>query len=155
MGFNTNFKKGKKSMKKQKKRLTKKQNGVLNDLFKGSLSEIEVLKKYKISTQLYKKWLADDEMFADEFAFRIQAGKRQCELIIANYAPFAAAKLIELTESQKEETTRKACLDVISLPLELTHHKRKKAAQPEDQAQDISADIASKMLEILAGDQNK
>ena len=97
MDIRANFKKGKTSMRKQKKRLTKKQNSVMNDLFKGNLSEVEVLKKHKISAPLYQKWLADDELFADEFAFRIQAGKRQCELIIANYAPFAAAKLIELT----------------------------------------------------------
>jgi len=142
-------------MKKQKKRLTKKQNSVLNDLFKGSLSEIEVLKKYKISTQLYKKWLDEDKMFSEEFTFRIQAGKRQCELIIANYAPAAAAKLIDLMQSQKEEITRKACLDVISLPLELTQHKRKKAPHAKEEAKDISADLASKMLEILAGDKNK
>jgi hypothetical protein len=141
-------------MKKQKRRLTKKQNSVLKDLFKGSRSEVEVLKKHKISTQLYKGWLADDEMFADEFAFRAQAGKRQCELIIANYAPAAAAKLIALTQGQKEETTRKACLDIISLPLELTQQKRKKEAQDKDAAENISDEIASKMLEILAGDKN-
>ena len=125
----------------------------MDDLFKGTLSEVEVLKKHKISTPMYRKWLDDDKMFSDEFAFRIQAGKRQCELIIANYAPAAAAKLIELMEGQKEETIRKACLDIISLPLELTQHKRKRTAN--DPAEDISADLASKMLEILAGDQKK
>ncbi len=142
-------------MKKQKKRLTKKQNSVLDDLFEGILSEVQVLKKHKISTPLYRKWHADDEMFADEFAFRVQAGKRQCELIIANYAPVAAAKLIALTEGQKEETTRKACIDVISLPLELTRRKRKKTAGTNDAAKDISEELASKMLEILAGDREK
>ena len=136
---------------KNQKRLTAKQNKVLDDLFKSNKSEIQILKKYDISTSVYRKWFAEDELFAAEFVFRIQAGKRQCELLIANYAPAAAARLIELTQGQKEETTRKACLDVISLPLELTQQK-KRASSPKTPTDDISAELAAKILEVLAGD---
>ncbi|RKY23980.1 MAG: hypothetical protein DRP62_04830, partial [Planctomycetota bacterium] len=41
---------------------------------------------------------------------------RQSAALIARYAPLAAAKLVQLTGSEKEETARKACLDIISLP---------------------------------------
>lgn len=136
------------------KRVTKKQESVLNDLFKGDKSEVEVLKKHRISAVFYRKWL-DDEVFAEEFAFRMEAGKRQCELIIANYAPVAAAKLIGLTECQKEETMRKACLDIISSPLAVTQKKEKKAGGRKTVKKDISHNQASKILEALASDGDK
>ncbi len=62
-------------MKKQK-RLSEKQTKVLNDLFNGNNSEIEVLKKHAVTTRQYRKWLSDGDSFADEFAFRVQAGKQ-------------------------------------------------------------------------------
>jgi hypothetical protein len=137
----------------QQNRVTKKQEEVLNDLFKGDRSEIEVLKKYKVSAAFYRKWF-DDEVFADEFSFRMEAGKRQCELIIANYAPVAAAKLIGLTECEKEETMRKACLDIISSPLAVTQKKEKKASGSKA-VKDISHEKASVILEALANDCDK
>lgn len=136
-----------------KKQITKKQKTVLDDLFKGDLSEVEVLKKHTISTAVYRKWLVD-EAFAEELAFRIQAGKRQCSLIITNYAPIAAMKLVALTECQKEETIRKACLDIISLPLGPAGKKRKKGEVSKDEDKDISADLASKILGALADEAN-
>jgi hypothetical protein len=42
--------------------------------------------------------------------------KRQSELLMAKYRSLAAAKLVELTTSDKAETARRACLDIISQP---------------------------------------
>jgi hypothetical protein len=36
--------------------------------------------------------------------------------LIAKYSLLAAAKLVQLIESEREETSRRACLDIISLP---------------------------------------
>ena len=98
-----------------KKQLSKRQRAVLDDLFGGESDEQSVLEKHKISRHIYNKWQAE-EQFSSEFERRVTALNRQSELIIARYAPLAAAKLVQLTESEKEETARKACLDIITLP---------------------------------------
>jgi len=83
-------------------------------LFSGEIGEQAVLDKYNVSRHLYNKWLLDDA-FAEQFDKRIAASYRQSAAMIARYAPLAAAKLVHLTESDKPETARKACLDIISM----------------------------------------
>lgn len=99
----------------KRKKLSKKQLAVIEDLFSGQFDEQAVLEKHNVSRAVYNRWLAD-EQFDDEFSRRIASAHRQSELIIARYAPLAAAKLVQLTDSEKEETARRACLDIISLP---------------------------------------
>ncbi len=95
--------------------LSKKQLAVIEDLFAGELDEAAVLDKHKISRKRYNKWLAD-ERFIEAFAERVGRAYRASQLIIARYAPLAAAKLVQLTGCDSPETARKACLDIISMP---------------------------------------
>ena len=75
----------------------------------------------------------------------------QSNLIVSRYAPVAAARLVELTESDKEETARKACLDVISMPTKFFEElKEKKKTRPK---LNMSDETAAKVLKILAEDQ--
>jgi len=97
----------------KRKKLSKRQLAVLEDLFSGELSEQAILHKHKLSRELYNEWLAD-EVFVEQLDRRIASAYRQSAALIARYAPLAAAKLVQLTESDKEETARKACLDIIS-----------------------------------------
>lgn len=127
------------------KRLTKKQLDVINDLFEGRRGEFDVIRKHKISTHIYRKWLTDKQ-FIDELRFRAESSKRQSEMIIANHAPAAAVKLIGLTESDKEETARKACLDVMANPTTTKTAKEK----PEIAQESISPEVAGKLLAALA-----
>jgi hypothetical protein len=135
------------------KRLTKRQLNVIEDLFVGQLDEQEILDKYKLSRKLYNKWQNDDS-FKEHFDKRIADAYRQSTVLIARYAPVAAAKLIQLTESDKPETARKACLDIISIPL-LTDNRK---AQPSDELQSadtsppvsFNAETAGKLLAVLA-----
>jgi preprotein translocase subunit Sec63 len=133
-------------------KLNKKQLAVMEDLFSGELDERAVLEKHRISGNVYRRWLADG-LFASEFDHRITSAHRQSAAIIAKYAPLAAAKLVQLTESDKEETARKACLDIISLPALLD----KKMAQPSEtqtaesqQQQQITERTAGRLLAALA-----
>jgi hypothetical protein len=132
------------------KRLSKKQMDVLNDLFEANLDEYEVLKKHKISTHIYRKWLADKQFF-DELCFRAESSRRLSEMIIAKHAPAAAVRLIGLTESDKEETARKACLDVMALPA-TTNTKKEK---PEIAQENISPEVAGRLLAALARETRK
>jgi hypothetical protein len=133
---------------RKQKRLSKRQLTVIDELFAGGMDEAEVLQRYKVSTRLYREWLAD-QLFADELKFRIESAKRAGELIIARYTPVAAAKLVGLIDSDKEETCRRACLDIMSAG-------RQQAGSPTDSAPsnesrpDLPPALASKLLAVLA-----
>jgi len=135
------------------KQLTKKQLAVIEDLFIGELDEQAILDKYRLSRKLYNQWRNDDS-FTEHFEKRITDAYRQSDVLIARYAPVAAAKLIQLTESDKPETARKACLDIISMPI-LTASRK---AQPSDEPQpadtqlpvSLNAETAGKLLAVLA-----
>lgn len=136
----------------KKKKFNKRQLAVIDDLFGGEMDEQAILDKYKVSRNLYNKWLAD-ENFAEQFDARIACAHRQSELIIAKYAPLAAAKLVRLTESENQETARKACLDIISLPkigAKKTEQHDKATKNTDNPAGQISEETASKLLAALA-----
>jgi hypothetical protein len=140
------------------KQLTKKQLAVIEDLFAGELDEQAILDKYKLSRKLYHQWRNDDS-FAEQFEKRITDAYHQSDVLIARYAPVAAAKLIQLTESDKPETARKACLDIISMPI-LTANRK---AQPSDETQpadtqlpvSLNTETAGRLLAVLAEEKNK
>lgn len=134
---------------------------MIEDLFTGELSEQAILDKYNISRTVFNKWLTD-ERFVEQFNERIASNFRQSQLIIARYAPLAAAKLVQLTESDKEETARKACLDIISMPSSgfgvavtpavTVKHTASPEAEPKYPTV-LSEQTASRLLAALAEEQ--
>ncbi len=133
-------------------KLTARQRAVIEDLFAGELDEQKILEKHKISRRLYDKWLTDVN-FTQEFDRRLKLASRQSQLIIARYAAIAAAKLVQLTESQNSETARKACLDVInylrpSAPGEPIDESPATSDEP-----DLPPELASRLLAALAENQ--
>jgi hypothetical protein len=136
------------------KRLSKRQFAVIEDLFRGELDESAVLRKHKVSRITYNKWLAD-EFFKRQFDERVESAYRQSELIIARYAPLAAAKLVQLTESESQETARKVCLDIISLRrpaerLAVAGSAMDKDSEPQSIETQLSPETAGKILSALA-----
>ena len=136
----------------KKKQLSKRQLDVIEDLFVGELTEQGILDKYKVGRRLFGKWLTD-ELFAEHLDRRIAVSYRQSAAYIARYAPLAAAKLVDLTESDKPETARKACLDIISMQSD----GQNSAERPTDGSSaamsgssQLSAEAAGKILAILA-----
>ena len=137
------------------KQLSKRQLAVIKDLFGCELDEQAVLDKYKVSRHLYSKWLAD-EAFIEQFNQRIAGAYRQSIALIARYAPLAASKLVQLTETEKEETARKACLDVISMQalasknIQPIQHKNADCAL----AGHLTEQTAGRLLAVLAEEKN-
>jgi hypothetical protein len=136
----------------KRKKLTKKQLAVIDDLFSGELDEQVILDKHKVRRNVYNRWLAGG-LFLSEFDRRIISAHRQSAALIAKYAPLAAAKLVQLTESEKEETARKACMDIISLPALLD----KRINQPDELqsaetqlSRQLTEQAASRLLAALA-----
>jgi hypothetical protein len=137
-------------MSKQNK-LSQRQLAVIEDLFAGELDEQAVLEKHRVNPRLYKKWQVDDA-FIEQFERRIAAAYRRSAALLARSAPKAAARLVQLTQCDKEETARKACLDIISMHTPLSAPPRPKAADPDapEQSPTLSEQTASKILALLA-----
>ncbi len=134
------------------KYLTKKQKGVLEDLFSAGLNVQEILEKWKVTRQTYYRWHAQP-FFAAEFKRLLNLAQSECELILARYAAAVAMKLVSLSAAEKEETARKACMDVIvNYDRKI---KRKSGIDPkpiEEPLIDLPPQVASKMLALLAGE---
>ena len=135
------------------KKLTRRQLALIEDLFAGESEEQEVLDRHKVSRNTFNKWLSD-QRFIEQFNNRIAQAYHQSELIIARYARLAALKLIELTESDKDETARKACLDIISRQPNTTSHERQ-ATSDELAASGLTPETATKILEVLAKESDR
>jgi len=132
----------------KQRKLTPRQLAVVDDLFEGGVDEAGVLAKHKVSTQLYRAWLAD-ELFADELRFRIESARRAGEIIIARYTPTAAIKLVGLIDSDKAETVRKACLDILAAGRQ-PEAAITDTAGPNEHQPALPPDLASKLLAVLA-----
>ena len=128
------------------KKLSYKQLAVIDDLFAGELDEQMVLAKHKIKRSTYSQWLAD-ENFEAQLNRRIRTARLLSEVLMAKYSLVAAAKLVQLTESDKEETARKACLDIISRPQTVEQKQQEDNERPSEQ---LSDETASKILAVLA-----
>lgn len=133
------------------KKLTRRQLAVIEDLFVTELDEQVVLDKHSLSRSLYERWLAD-EQFTRQFNERVALAYRWSRVILARYAPRAAAKLVELTQCDKGETARKTCLDIISSRTPASHgmpaqRPPSKGAVTEPE---LSPEEASRLLAALA-----
>lgn len=135
-------------MSTNERELTPRQSAVIEDLFEGSLDEAGVLAKHNVSTRLYRAWLGD-ELFADELKFCINSARRTGELIIARYTPVAAAKLVGLIDSDKDETVRRACLDIMSAARQ-TDTATTDSAPSNEYQPDLPPALVSKLLAVLA-----
>jgi hypothetical protein len=138
--------------KSSKGHLTARQRDVIEDLFDERMLEQDVLDKYNVGRNLFNKWLLD-ETFAEQLDKRIAASYRSSEIYIARYAPLAAAKLVQLTDSAKVETARRACLDIISMQSAGENPTVTPAAGNQNQVENplpFSPDTAGKLLAVLA-----
>lgn len=134
------------------KRLTQRQLAVLDDLFGSELDEEEVLEKHKVRRSTYDRWLGD-KVFLERFKQHLNGVRRRSELLMAKYSCLAAAKLVELTASGKEETARRACMDIITMPNKIAEEfgqVNKTEGSEIREADELTPKRASKLLAILA-----
>jgi len=136
----------------KKKYIRKKQMAVLDDLFNGEFDEQAVLEKHKVTRSTYNRWLVD-ECFAEEFSRRVAGAYRQSEALMAIYSAVAAAKLVQLTGSDKPETARRACLNIISLPRQEAQKVSvsvRAESGGEKEVEQLPPEIAGRLLSMLA-----
>jgi hypothetical protein len=134
------------------KYLTTTQRRVIDDLFTGELDERLVLEKHRVRQRTYCRW-HQQEIFAAEYNERLKLSQRQSELVFANWASSVAAKLVNLTDAEKEETARKACMDVINHPdRKLPKNSDSKEPPKEEEIPDLPPEVASRLLAALAAE---
>ncbi len=133
--------------------LSKKQLAVIDEMFAGELDTDAILSKHNVTRRLYNKWLGD-ENFKAEFTRRIEWLNLHSQALIARYASLAAARLVALTDSEKEETRRKACLDIISLP-RVIEKNQMAPADDSPTVENLNPQTASRLLEALAQEKNQ
>jgi hypothetical protein len=142
-------------MGKQKK-LSRKQSAVLDDMLAGELDERDILEKHRVSQTAFNRWLGEDA-FTAELNRRLQWLNLQSELIITRYKTLAAARLVHLTESEKPETARKACLDIINLPNRSDNPLKQPSNEPTasqpPEYNELSPETCSRLLAALAEQQ--
>ena len=136
------------------KHLSTRQLKIIEDLFSSEMCEQAVLNKHNVSRYLFNKWLAD-ETFAEQLNKRITAAYRKSAAYIARCATLAAAKLVQLTNSDKPETARKACLDIISMNSAGINPAGQVAVpvrdgSVENESPQLSTETAGKLLAVLA-----
>jgi hypothetical protein len=129
--------------------LTEKQLTVIDDLFESGGDENTVLQKHNISRTVLQDWLKD-KAFSDEIADRLNSSKLHSKILLSKYASFAATKLIGLCQSENQETSRKACLDILSLEACLKQAGESPENQSPQAQAPIDAQTASKILAVLA-----
>jgi cell division septum initiation protein DivIVA len=134
------------------KQLSQKQLEVIEDLFEEGLDEEAVLKKRKVRRRTYRRWHTMSN-FTAEYKRRLKQAKLECERIMAKYSNMAASKLVELTQSKKEEIARKASLDVINYFRRKTKGRSVSKNEPEaEKLPDLPPEVASRLLAALAND---
>jgi len=129
-----------------------KQKKVMDELFEGK-DEGEVLKKNKVSRLDFERWVNEPEWIA-EFDRRVDAARRQSQIIITMYQPSAAIKLVELTNCDKEQTARQACLDIIGMERIIPEGRAGNLEQAEALLP-VSEETAKLLIEVLAKEVKK
>ncbi len=98
-------------------------------MFAGDLTLNEVLKKCRVSQITYYEWLGDS-LFMSAFDRRVDSARAVLTSTLSAYSQAALLALVNLTRSEKTETARKACLDIVKL------------VQKEQEEQDSNLDIS-------------
>ena len=135
--------------------LSRKQLTVIDEMFIAEMDIEAILAKQNVTRRQYNKWLGDDN-FKAEFTRRIEWLNLQSQAMIARYASLATAKLVALTDSENQETRRKACLDIISLPRVNAQKQDVPATDSDAQTvENLSPQTAARLLEALAQEKNE
>lgn len=127
--------------------LTKKQREVAKAVYEGQFSETELSERFGITVRQLHKW-SQSEGFKQELALLCEAAERETRFIINRYGPIAAAKLVELLDSEKDDTARRTALDMVDRCL----NTQATCSDDRDEANEgpISDEQARRMLLTLA-----
>ena len=137
------------------KKIYTKKRKFLDELFENAYAQAAAKKKLDVSSYIYKRWL-NDPQFEAEFNSSIKILLKDCEIQLAQFAPFAVKKLIDLTESEKDELKLKASIEILKMVNLFENEKNNdfggKLIQ-EKNLETLSDETASRILSALVENQ--
>jgi len=130
--------------------LTKKKKKVAQAVYEGRLSETEIAEQFKISPQLLGKWL-QTETFQQELHRLCETSIHETRCIISRFGPTAALQLATLLSSEKDDTVRRAALDLVDrcLAIQKTGQDTPTDEQDDEPISDVQA--KAMLLELVKG----
>ncbi len=134
-------------------KLTKIQLNALDELYGNGGDELAVQEKFNIKYSVWQKWMSD-YYFTSEIDIRLATLQRQTDIMLAKFKPMAMALLMGLCQSQNEETSRKACAELLCIKFSSSAPIRD-INQPPEPDEQITDEMASKILAVLAEEKRK
>ena len=128
--------------------IRQRQTRVLDHLFSG-IPEEEAIKTEKIPEASYRKWWKEKN-WLDAFSARIETCRRKAQLVLCNYAVYAAAKLVELAACDKEAVARQACLDILAVKGLFEPDQKKGVVDGVQTVKLLGSQSSQAILKILA-----
>jgi|GEM_PF-1247929 len=133
--------------------LTSKQLQVARAMHEEGLTEGEVVERFGVPERRLRRWLANEAM-VQEFSRLNEESVRQTRSIISHFGPVAAARLVQLLDSEKADTARRAALDLVDRCMRQVASEGAGEAASEGQ-QGLSETEALRMLRTLAAGYGK
>jgi len=127
---------------------------IINDLFEADLDESQINEKYGLRLGVLRRWLCDPA-FEKELRSRMHAALAQARIRLSRFVPEAATRLVELAKCEKDETSRKACLDVIAMLLQEPSDRNAAFADEPAPRMGFSVKTVSELLGIIAQQEEK
>jgi hypothetical protein len=133
------------------KKIYTKKRKFLDELFENAYAQAAAKKKLDVSSYIYKRWL-NDPQFEAEFNSSIKILLKDCEIQLAQFAPFAVKKLIDLTESEKDDLKLKAAIEILKMVNLFENAKNEELKDQYELGKDLetlSDEKASRILSVL------
>ena len=102
------------NLKRYRGHISSSQRAVIDDILKNGLTERQALENHGVTRIRYRRWLKGG-LYMQELNDAIDAAMRQRKLTMAHSLPDVADRLTKLIDTEKGETVRKTCLDIIAL----------------------------------------
>lgn len=128
-------------------KINSRQRRFLNEILDKRVPIDNAIEIVGIDERLLCAWFATPA-FLEELARRIEFITKRADMLISQHRLTAVEKLVTLTSCEKEETARKACLDIIELTTE------KNTQQQTEPTPQLSPELAAKLLSIIADSKN-
>ena len=128
--------------------LTKKQLLVAQAVYEGRLNEPELCREFKVTAATLVRWLGEED-FQAELGRLCAESVHQTRRILSRYGPTAALQLATLLGSEKDDTVRRAALDLVDRCLAL--EKGQSQSEPADEPQISDEQAKAMLMELVKG----
>jgi hypothetical protein len=128
---------------------------IIDDFFERGLSEAQVCDKHGLTVEKLREWCQDSD-FKDQVFQRLFAPVSQAWIMLARSAPKTAQRLIELTDCEKPDIARKACLDILTaLPWQVQDSGDNQSDESQGPRLQISDREAVAVMKALANERRQ